>query len=61
MTWPNSQTSQNAGINKISIKWTGEPEAYFTVKDKLLYQKGIYMLEKRYKDCIALKGNNVDE
>ena len=38
-----------------------ECEAYFEVKDKLFYKKGIEMLEKSWNECITLEGNYVDE
>ena len=33
-----------------------ETEAYFEVKDKLFYKKGIELLEKRWNQCITLEG-----
>ena len=36
-------------------------EAYFEAKDKSFYKKGIESFEKRWNDCIAMKGDNVDE
>ena len=36
-------------------------EAYFEAKDKSFYKKGIESLEKRWNDCIAMKGDYVDE
>lgn len=38
-----------------------ETEAYFEEKDTSFYKKGIEMLEKRWKNCIALEGEYVDE
>lgn len=38
-----------------------ETEAYFEAKDKSFYKHGIEMLERRWKDCITLKGDYVDE
>ena len=38
-----------------------ETEAYFEVKDKAFYNNGIKKLEKRWNDCIAFEGNNIDE
>lgn len=40
---------------------TAETEAYFEELDKSFYKKGIEMLERRWTDCISLKGNYVDE
>ena len=34
-------------------------EAYFEAKDKSFYKKGIETLEKRWNDCIAMKGDYV--
>ena len=36
-------------------KVIAETEAYFEVKDKSFYKKGIEMLEKRWNECITLK------
>ena len=36
-------------------------EAQFEAKDKSFYKKGIESLEKRWKDCIAMEGDYVDE
>lgn len=36
-------------------------EAYFEAKDKSFYTHGIEKLEKRWRDCIALGGDYVDE
>ena len=38
-----------------------ETEAYFEVKDKSFYKKGIKMLEKRWNECITLEGDYADE
>ena len=38
-----------------------ETEAYFEAKDKSFYKKGIEMLEKRWNECITLKGDYVDK
>ena len=38
-----------------------ETEAYFEAKDKSFYKHGIEKLEKRWNDCIALKGDYIDE
>ena len=38
-----------------------ETNAYFEAKDKSFYKKGIEMLEKRWTDCVAFKGDYVDE
>lgn len=38
-----------------------ETEAYFEGKDKSFYKHGIEKLEKRWTDCIASKGNYIDE
>ena len=38
-----------------------ETEAYFEAKDKSFYKHGIEKLEKRRNDCIALKGDCIDE
>ena len=38
-----------------------ETEAYFEVKDKSFYRKGIEMLEKAWNECIILEGDYVDE
>ena len=38
-----------------------ETEAYFESKDELFYKKDIETLEKRWKECITLEGNYVDE
>ena len=38
-----------------------ETEVFFESKDKSFYQKGIETLEKHWNECIALKGNYVDE
>ena len=38
-----------------------ETEAYFEAKDKSFYIKGIEMLEKRWNECITLKGEYVDK
>lgn len=38
-----------------------ESEAYFEGKDSSFYKKGIEMLERRWTDCIELKGDYVDE
>ena len=35
-------------------------EAYFEVKDKSFYKKGIESLEKRGNDCIAMECDYVD-
>lgn len=42
-------------------KVIAETEAYFETKDKLFCKKGIKMLEKRWNDCITLKGIYLDE
>ena len=36
-----------------------ETEAYFEVKDKLFYKKGIKLLEKHWNQCITLEGDYV--
>ena len=36
-------------------------EAYFEARDKSFYKHGIQKLEKRWNDCIALKGDYIDE
>ena len=36
-------------------------EAYFEVKHKSFYKKGIESSEKRWNDCIAIEGDYVDE
>lgn len=36
-------------------------KAYFEAKDKSFYRKSIAMLEKRWNECIALKGDFVNE
>ena len=38
-----------------------ETEAYFEAKDKSFYKHGIEKLERRWKDCITLKGDYIDE
>ena len=38
-----------------------ETEAYFASKDESFCKKGIEELEKRWNECITLKGNYVDE
>ena len=38
-----------------------ETEAYFEAKDKSFYKHGIEELEKRWNDCITLKGDCIDE
>lgn len=38
-----------------------ETEAYFEAKDNFFYKHGIEKLEKRWNDCITLKGDYVDE
>ena len=42
-------------------KVISETEAYFEVKDKSFYKKGIELLEKRWIQCITLEGDYVDE
>ena len=46
------------GSNKEVI---AETEADFDRKDESLYEKGIEKLEKRWNECITLKGNYIDE
>lgn len=46
------------GSNKEVI---AETEAYFEAKDASFYRKGIEMLEKRWSECIRLKGDYVSE
>ena len=36
-------------------------EAYFEAEDKSFCKKGIESLEKHWNDCIAMKGDYVDE
>ena len=36
-------------------------KTYFESKDGLFYKKGIEKFEKRWNECITLKGNYVDE
>ena len=38
-----------------------ESETYFDSEDESFYKKGIEKLEKRWNECITLKGNYVDE
>ena len=38
-----------------------ETEAYFESKDESFYKKDIEKLEKRWNECITLKGNYVDK
>lgn len=38
-----------------------ETEAYFEAKDNFFYKHGIEKLEKRWNDCITLKGDYIDE
>lgn len=38
-----------------------ETEAYFESKKKSFYKSGIERLEKRWTDCITLKGNYIDD
>ena len=38
-----------------------ETEAYFRGKDKLIYKKGIELLEKHWNNCITQEGDYVDE
>ena len=38
-----------------------ETEEYFEAKDKLIYRKGIELLEKHWNQCITLEGDYVDE
>ena len=38
-----------------------ETDAYFEVKDKSFYKRGIEILEKRWNECITLEGDYVDE
>ena len=38
-----------------------ETKAYFEAKDKLFKKNGIEMLEKRWKECITLEEDYVDE
>ena len=38
-----------------------ESEAYFELKDKSFYKKGIEMLEKHGNKCITHEGDYVDE
>ena len=38
-----------------------ETEANFEAKDKSFYKIGIELLEKRWDQCITLKGDYVDE
>nr|XP_042912547.1 protein GVQW3-like [Parasteatoda tepidariorum] len=38
-----------------------ETEAYFEAKDNFFYKHGIEKLEKRWNDCITLKGDYVNE
>ena len=41
------------------IKW--EADAFFETLDKSYYMKGVEMLEERWKKCIALEGDYVEE
>lgn len=36
-------------------------QAYFATKDKSIYKKGMERIEKRSRDCIALKRNYGEE
>ena len=38
-----------------------ETEAYFESKYESFYKKDIEKLEKRFKECIMLEGNHVDQ
>ena len=38
-----------------------ECETYFEDRDKSFYKKGIEILERRWTDCITLRGNYVNE
>ena len=38
-----------------------ENETYLAAKDKLFFKKGIEMLEKRWNECITLKGDYVNK
>ena len=46
------------GSNKEEIP---ETEAYFEAKDKSLNKKGGKLLEKRWKQCVTLEGDYVNE
>lgn len=41
------------------VEW--ETDVYFEALDKDYYTKGVRMLEKRWTDCIAMKGNYVEK
>ena len=38
-----------------------ETEAYFKAKDKLFYEKGIEMVQKRWNECITVERDYVDK
>ncbi|XP_055302592.1 histone-lysine N-methyltransferase SETMAR-like [Sitodiplosis mosellana] len=58
------KTQKSAGKGKrygSNEEVIAETEAYFEAKDKSFYKTGIEKLERRWNDCITLKGDYVDE